>query len=106
MATIHASSPVLRLSAVMRPYGGFTIGSPCTCGPRPGTTPGGVGGFHKLCQWALETYYHFDIDSSVAVAVLLHVVSTLPVIVTGAALMLREGLNWRELKRETAADET
>src|SRR5262249_54636083 len=29
-------------------------------------TPGGVGGFHKVCQWLLETFYKFDIDSSVA----------------------------------------
>jgi uncharacterized protein (TIRG00374 family) len=69
-------------------------------------TPGGVGGFHKVCQWVLTTYYHFDIDTSVAAAVLLHVVGTLPVLVTGALLMVREGLSWRELKRETSADET
>ena len=69
-------------------------------------TPGGVGGFHKMCQWVLTTYYGFDIDSSVAVAVLLHIVSTLPVLIAGLALLLREGLSWRDLSRETSAEET
>lgn len=69
-------------------------------------TPGGVGGFHKMCQWVLTTYYGFGIDASVAVAVLLHVVSTVPVLLTGLALFVREGLSWRELSRDTTADET
>lgn len=60
-------------------------------------TPGGVGGFHKLCQWLLTTYYSFDIDHSVAITVLFHIVGTLPVVVVGVALLLREGLRFREL---------
>ncbi|HEV2720957.1 MAG TPA: lysylphosphatidylglycerol synthase transmembrane domain-containing protein [Thermoanaerobaculia bacterium] len=69
-------------------------------------TPGGVGGFHKICQYVLTTFYRFDIDSSVAVTVLLHIVGTLPVVVTGIALFMREGLNWKQLKEETRADES
>ena len=69
-------------------------------------TPGGVGGFHKVCQWVLTTYYHFDIDPSVAAAVLLHVVGTLPVLAIALILMLREGLSWRELTRETRSTES
>ena len=60
-------------------------------------TPGGVGGFHKLCQWALTSFYGFDIDSSVATALLLHLVGTMPVVITGLALFAREGLRWRDL---------
>ena len=60
-------------------------------------TPGGVGGFHKLCQWALTSFYRFDIDSSVATALLLHLVGTVPVVFTGVALFAREGLRWRDL---------
>lgn len=67
-------------------------------------TPGGVGGFHKVCQWLLETFYRFDINSSVATAVLFHVVSTLPVVVSGILLFLREGLRWRDL-RDVASDD-
>ena len=66
-------------------------------------TPGGVGGFHKVCQWLLETFYRFDIDDSVATAVLFHVVGTLPVVVAGIALFAREGLRWRDVK-EVASD--
>jgi uncharacterized protein (TIRG00374 family) len=65
-------------------------------------TPGGVGGFHKLCQWALTTYYRFDIDSSVAMALLLHLVGALPVVISGIVLFAREGLRWRDLKNVTA----
>jgi len=61
-------------------------------------TPGGVGGFHKLCQWLLTTFYHFDIDASVATAVLFHVVGTLPVVVSGIVLFLHEGLRWKDLR--------
>lgn len=66
-------------------------------------TPGGVGGFHKICQYVLTTFYRFDIDSSVAVAVLFHLVGTVPVVFTGIALFLHEGLNWRQLTEETTS---
>ena len=66
-------------------------------------TPGGVGGFHKLCQWALTSFYGFDIDSSVATALILHLVGAVPVVVTGVALFAREGLRWRDLTH--AADD-
>lgn len=69
-------------------------------------TPGGVGGFHKVSQYVLTTFYAFGIDSSVAAAVLFHVVGTAPVVVAGIILFLREGLNWRQLSEETRAEET
>jgi len=60
-------------------------------------TPGGVGGFHKACQLVLTNFYAFDVNSSVAVAVLFHLVGVLPVIVAALVLSLREGLNWRQV---------
>jgi len=69
-------------------------------------TPGGVGGFHKICQYVLTTFYKFDIDSSVAVTVLLHIVGTIPVVATGLLLLFREGVNWKQLKEQTRADES
>jgi hypothetical protein len=60
-------------------------------------TPGGIGGFHKACQLVLTRFYGFSVDSSVAVAVLFHIIGTLPVLVTGLALFAREGLRWRDL---------
>jgi glycosyltransferase 2 family protein len=62
-------------------------------------TPGGVGGFHKACQLVLTHFYHFDIDSSVATAVLFHIIGTVPVLVTGLLLFAREGLRWKDVTK-------
>lgn len=60
-------------------------------------TPGGIGGFHKACQLVLTRFYAFDVEASVAVAVLFHIIGTLPVLVTGLILFAREGLHWRDV---------
>ena len=65
-------------------------------------TPGGVGGFHKACQLVLTTFYGFDIDTSVAVALWFHVVGTLPVVLAGLVLFAREGLRWKDVKNQIA----
>jgi hypothetical protein len=62
-------------------------------------TPGGIGGFHKACQLVLTRFYHFDIDSSVAVAVVFHMIGTLPILVTGLLLFAKEGLHWRDVTK-------
>jgi uncharacterized protein (TIRG00374 family) len=61
-------------------------------------TPGGIGGFHKACQLVLTRFYAFSIDSSVAVAVLFHIIGTLPVLTMGLFLFAREGLRWKDMK--------
>jgi glycosyltransferase 2 family protein len=61
-------------------------------------TPGGIGGFHKACQLVLTRFYRFSVDSSVAVAVLFHVIGTLPVLFTGLFLFAREGLRWKDVR--------
>lgn len=69
-------------------------------------TPGGVGGFHKACQIVLVTFYGFSIDTSVAVAVIFHIVGTAPVLTTGAILFLKEGMSWRQIEQiEEEAEE-
>lgn len=60
-------------------------------------TPGGVGGFHKVTQMALMSFYAFDIDASVAVAVIYHIVGTAPVVVVGVSLLAAEGLSIRQI---------
>jgi len=60
-------------------------------------TPGGIGGFHKACQLVLTRFYQFSIDASVAVAVLFHVIGTLPVLTTGLFLFAREGFRWKDV---------
>ncbi len=68
-------------------------------------TPGGVGGFHKACQFVLTTFYHFGVDLSVAVAVMFHIVGTLPILVTGLLLFAHAGLHWRDVKTQPAAEQ-
>ncbi len=63
-------------------------------------TPGGIGGFHKACQLVLTRFYGFDIESSVAVAVLFHIIGTLPVVTTGLILFARDGLRLRDLREK------
>jgi uncharacterized protein (TIRG00374 family) len=62
-------------------------------------TPGGVGGFHKACQLLLTHFYGFDIDASVAVAVVFHIIGTLPILIVGLALFTREGLRWKDVTK-------
>jgi glycosyltransferase 2 family protein len=64
-------------------------------------TPGGVGGFHKICQLILTTFYGFDIDSSVAAALMFHIVGTVPVVVTGLILFAHAGLSIKDIKTRT-----
>jgi uncharacterized protein (TIRG00374 family) len=63
-------------------------------------TPGGVGGFHKVCQFVLTNFYGFDIDASVAVAVIFHIIGTIPVIIAGVTMFAREGLSLKQLQGE------
>lgn len=89
-ATLYAAHRTLPYDSSLFVSGVTTVGIAIP-------TPGGVGGFHKVCQWVLTTFYDFDIDSSVALAVLFHIVGALPVVVTGALLFLREGIRLRDV---------
>lgn len=62
-------------------------------------TPGGVGGFHKAAQMALTNFYGFDVNTSVAVALVFHIVGTAPVLVTGLVLFAREGMSLKQIAR-------
>lgn len=62
-------------------------------------TPGGIGGFHKATQLVLTRFYAIGIDASVAIAVVFHLIGTLPVIVTGLALFAREGMRWKDVTK-------
>lgn len=65
-------------------------------------TPGGIGGFHKACQLVLTRFYAFTVDSSVAVAVLFHVIGTLPVLTIGLFLFVKEGVSLKQLREQNA----
>jgi uncharacterized protein (TIRG00374 family) len=61
-------------------------------------TPGGVGGFHKLCQVALTLFYGVDVNSATGLAIVYWFVAFVPVTAIGFALFAagpkgpREGL--------------
>ncbi|HVT03885.1 MAG TPA: lysylphosphatidylglycerol synthase transmembrane domain-containing protein [Thermoanaerobaculia bacterium] len=65
-------------------------------------TPGGIGGFHKATQIILTSFYNFDVNSSVAAALIAHFVGTVPVVIVGLLLFLHEGLSVKELKKIAA----
>ncbi len=67
-------------------------------------TPGGIGGFHKACQLVLTRFYAFTVESSVAVAVLFHLIGTLPVLTIGLFLFTKEGVSLRQLRSEESED--
>jgi len=68
-------------------------------------TPGGIGGFHKACQLVLTRFYGFSVDSSVAVAVLFHIIGTLPVLLTGLVLFAGQGLRWKDVTHPDSTPE-
>jgi uncharacterized protein (TIRG00374 family) len=63
-------------------------------------TPGGIGGFHKACQLVLTRFYGFSVESSVAVAVLFHIIGTLPVLTIGLFLFAKEGVSLKQLREQ------
>ena len=62
-------------------------------------TPGGIGGFHKACQLVLTRFYAIGIEESVAIAVVFHIIGTLPVLLLGLTLFAREGLRWKDVTK-------
>ena len=46
-------------------------------------TPGGVGGFHKLCQVALTLFYGIDVDAATGLAIVYWFIAFTPVTVLG-----------------------
>ena len=67
-------------------------------------TPGGAGGFHLTYKIAVTQFLGADPDTAVAVALVLHAVSFVPVTILGLVFMSQDGLTLGGLKhmRETA----
>ena len=61
-------------------------------------TPGGVGSFHEAYRWAVTTFFHAANDRAVAAAIVVHIISFLPVIVAGLILMVHDGLSVHRLQ--------
>lgn len=67
-------------------------------------TPGGFGGFHVMYQLAVTTYFGATVDGAAAAAIVLHLVSFVPVAVLGLLFMWQDGLSLGGLKRLPAQD--
>ncbi|HKY20712.1 MAG TPA: lysylphosphatidylglycerol synthase transmembrane domain-containing protein [Vicinamibacterales bacterium] len=57
-------------------------------------TPGGVGGFEAAVQIGLTSFYGVPIDRAVGAAVVLHLVSLLPVVALGFLFLIQDGLGF------------
>jgi hypothetical protein len=71
-------------------------------------TPGAVGGFHEAYRFATTTFFQADNDVAIGAALVLHVISFLPVTLLGVFFMARDGLNlgrMRQLARRGRSDE-
>jgi uncharacterized membrane protein YbhN (UPF0104 family) len=55
-------------------------------------TPGGAGGFHLAYQFAVTTYFGAGVDTAAAAAIMLHLVSFVPVALLGFLFMWQDGL--------------
>lgn len=55
-------------------------------------TPGGAGGFHLAYQYAVTTYFAATVAQASAAAIMLHLVSFVPVAVLGLLFMWQDGL--------------
>jgi uncharacterized protein (TIRG00374 family) len=54
-------------------------------------TPGGVGSFHEAYRIGVTTFFNAPNDRAVAAAILLHLISFVPVVLAGVVLMARDG---------------
>lgn len=68
-------------------------------------TPGGAGGFHLAYQYAVTTYFGATVAQASAAAIVLHLVSFVPVAVLGLVFMWQDGLTLGGLRRLHPATE-
>jgi glycosyltransferase 2 family protein len=62
-------------------------------------TPGGAGGFHVMYKLAVTQYFAAGADAAAAAAIMLHLVSFVPVAILGFVFMWQDGLTLGSLKR-------
>lgn len=69
-------------------------------------TPGGVGGFEAAVQISLTSFYGVPNDRAVGAALVLHLVSLLPVVVLGFLFLIQDGLGFSGMRNlaHAAAD--
>lgn len=60
-------------------------------------TPGGVGSFHEAYRIGVTAFFHAPNDRAVASAIVLHLISFVPVVLAGVLLMARDGWSLERL---------
>ena len=71
-------------------------------------TPGGAGGFHYFYKAALTNFFGANPDVAAAAAIVLHLISFVPVSIAGMVFMWQDGLTLarlRNMKSEAQAAE-
>jgi uncharacterized protein (TIRG00374 family) len=61
-------------------------------------TPGGAGGFHAMYKVAVTSHFAADVNTAAAAAILLHLVSFVPVAILGLLFMWQDGVTFGGLK--------
>jgi uncharacterized membrane protein YbhN (UPF0104 family) len=61
-------------------------------------TPGAVGGFHEAFLLSARTFFGAGTQAAVAAAIVLHLFSTVPVLLVGLFFAAQEGLNLAGMK--------
>jgi len=62
-------------------------------------TPGGVGSYHEAYRIGVTTFFGAPNDQAVAAAILVHIISFVPVVLLGALFMAQDGLSFGRLQQ-------
>lgn len=62
-------------------------------------TPGGVGSYHEAYRFGVTTFFGAQNDQAVAAAIVVHIISFVPVVVLGVLFMAQDGLSFGRLQR-------
>ena len=67
-------------------------------------TPGGVGSYHEAYRFGVTTFFGAGNDQAVAAAIVVHVISFVPVVLLGVLFMAQDGLSFGRLRRMADAE--
>jgi glycosyltransferase 2 family protein len=62
-------------------------------------TPGGVGSYHEAYRFGVTTFFGAENDQAVAAAIVVHIISFVPVVLLGVLFMAQDGLSFGRLQR-------
>jgi uncharacterized protein (TIRG00374 family) len=62
-------------------------------------TPGGVGSYHEAYRFGVTTFFDAPNDQAVAAAIVVHIISFVPVVLLGVLFMAQDGLSFGRLKQ-------